>query len=114
VGAAAEGRLELHASIEAIQEVLFHRMRRTDRKTAVAAARDYLDLMVCHRLDAAVMRESFALTLAGAIRGRDALHAATALTNGFNAIVTADRDFFDAPGLSVITPTALAERLEAD
>jgi predicted nucleic acid-binding protein len=113
VAAAARGRVELHASIEAIQEVLFHRLRRTNRRDAVAAARDYLDLVVCRPLDAAVMRRSFLLTLAGRIRGRDALHAATALAGGFSAIVTTDSDFSDTSGLSVLTPWALAELLEA-
>ncbi|MDR0626887.1 MAG: type II toxin-antitoxin system VapC family toxin [Bifidobacteriaceae bacterium] len=113
VRAATDGRIELHASIEAVQEVLFHRMRRGGREEAIRAAADYLDLVVCHPLNEAVMRRSLLVVTSSQIRGRDALHAATALAAGFNEIITSDADFADVPGLTAISPDLYAARLEA-
>lgn len=55
-----------------------------------------------------------ALTIieASPVRGRDAVHAATAMLAGFEEIVTADRDFVEAPGLRVLQPQELMRSLE--
>ena len=41
------------------------------------------------------------------VRGRDAIHAATALGAGFDTIVTTDRDFGSIPGLRRLDPAEL-------
>lgn len=99
VAAAAAGRVELHASVEMVQEFLFHRMRRTSRLEAVAQARLASDLCVLHDLDGVVLARALELVAASELGGRDAVHAAGALLAGFSEIVSADRDFDSAPGL---------------
>jgi predicted nucleic acid-binding protein len=79
VRAAAAGQLELHASVEMVQEFVFHRMRRIERAAAVGQARDAAALCVLHDLDGSVLSSALDLisTLSG-LGGRDAIHAATA------------------------------------
>lgn len=98
------GGVALHASIEAMQEHLFHRMRVSGREAALAETRTLLAVLHLHDLTATVFRRSLGIIEASVLRGRDALHAATALEAGFDRIVTLDRDFAQAPGLSVVHP----------
>lgn len=105
VAAAASGELELHASIELVQEVTFHRLRRVSVAEAVASGRLLLDACILHPVDSAVMVRSLQLVEAGLLRGRDALHAATALEHGFAELVTTDADFADLPGLTIVSPS---------
>lgn len=104
---AAAGTLELHASVEMVQELVFHRLRRTSRHDAVAQARQAGALCVLHAFDAAVLHRALDLVASTGLGGRDAVHAATALGHGFEEIVSADRDFDAAPGLRRIDPTDL-------
>lgn len=101
---ATRGEVELHVSVEALQELLFHRMRRGRRDDAVALVRDVADLCHVHPFDDAVMRRVLDLVGGGSIGGRDAVHAATALVAGFDEIVTPDRDFDGVPGLRRLGP----------
>ena len=94
----------LHMSVEGVQEVLFHRMRMVDRGTAVAEARDVQEMVVLHRFDAGVLQTAISLVATSTVRGRDAVHAATAIRAGFDAIVTTDSDFDGIPGLRRIDP----------
>lgn len=96
---AARGELELHVSVEALQELLFHRMRRGERDDAVALVRDVRDLCQVHAFDDAVVQRVLDLVATSSLRGRDAVHAATALVAGFSEIVTPDGDVDDVPGL---------------
>ena len=105
---ASRGDIEVHASVEAIQELLFHRLRRTTRDQAVAQAMSAHDLCRVHSFDEAVTARMFELVQTTSLRGRDAVHAATALTHGFTEIVTADRDFDTVPGLARIAPADAA------
>lgn len=105
--AAAEGRIQLEASVEAGQEYLFHRMRRVGAAQAVREFEALDVLMVWHRFDEDILRRSVALTGSGTIGGRDAVHAATALVAGFTEIVSADRDFDAVPGLTRRSPDDL-------
>jgi predicted nucleic acid-binding protein len=104
VAAAERGEVELHASVEMIQELAFHRMRMTDRVTAIGQARDAAALCVLRAFDGAVLDKALELTATTAIGGRDAVHAATALLWGFDAIVSPDRDFDEVPGLRRLDP----------
>ncbi|WP_374928184.1 type II toxin-antitoxin system VapC family toxin [Kytococcus sedentarius] len=96
---ATEGRVVLHASVEAGQEFLFHRMRRVHTVDAVREFGVIDRLVVWHPCDQEILRRSVALAASGTIGGRDAVHAATAIAAGFTEIVSADRDFDRVPGL---------------
>lgn len=97
----------LNLSTEAVHEFLHHRMRRAPRTTAVTNARDVVLGCVVHPLDAAVLQRSISLVETTPIRGRDAVHAATALEHGFTEIVSTDRDFDSVPGLRRVDPGEL-------
>lgn len=107
VAAAAAGRVEVHASVEMIQELVFHRLRRVSRDQAVAQARQAAALCVLHSFDAAVLDRALDLVASSGLGGRDAVHAATALAAGFQEIVSTDRDFDRAPGLRRVDPADL-------
>lgn len=97
--AASRREVRLHMSVEGGQELLFHRLRRGDREAALRQF-DLVDaLVVWHAFDIDVLRRARALVAGGSIRGRDAVHAATALIAGFDALVSCDADFDAVPGL---------------
>ena len=60
-----------------------------------------------HDFTAAIQARSLDLMEVSGVRGRDAVHAATALTAGFTEIVTNDRGFDGIPGLRRIDPRDL-------
>ena len=105
---AQQRRVALHLSTEAIQEFLHHRLRRGARQDAIEDARDAMALCQIHPFDANVLARAVHLIETSTIRGRDAVHAATALAAGFTEIVSADTDFDDVPGLTRVDPTDLA------
>lgn len=106
--AAGRGEVEVHLSVEAGQEFLFHRLRRSPRDEAVQAF-DRLDsLAVWHDFDATVLRGFRRLVGDGSVRGRDAVHAATALLAGFDVLVSLDPDFEGVPGLRRLDPRILS------
>lgn len=96
--------VELHVSAEAVQEVLHHRLRRGDRASAVTDARDVAALCVIHPLDAAVLDAAITLVASTPLRGRDAVHAATALLVGAGHIVSTDQAFAAVDGLRLVDP----------
>ena len=102
--AAESGRVRLHGSVEAIQECSFHRLRRTQRERALAETGALRRLVRVHAFDEAVLDRALGLLAMTPIRGRDAVHAATALNAGFDHIVTTEADFAVVPGLRVVTP----------
>ena len=104
LSAAQRGDVELHASVELIQELVFHRMRRSDRASAVRQGRDVAALCVLHPFDEAVLGRALDLLAGTALGGREAVHAASALAAGFSAIVSPDWDFDVVPGLSRVDP----------
>jgi predicted nucleic acid-binding protein len=113
VAAARAGLIDLQLSVEAIQEVVFHRMRVGNRLSAINTGRDLLSAVDCHDFTIDIMRDAMNLSQKHHIRGRDAVHAATALAHGCEVFVTTDRDFAQVPGLEVLTPEELLERLES-
>ncbi len=109
LAAVGAGDVQLHLSVEAIQEFVHHRMRRCSTAEAVAAARALRESSILHAFDDDVLGQALSLIELTTIRGRDAVHAATALKAGFTSIVTTDSDFASVPGLRPITPeSALA------
>lgn len=105
--AASQRQAQLHLSVEAGQEFLLHRLRRDSRPAALAAFDTLTELVDWHPFDLGVLLRARRLIDTTQVRGRDAIHAATALRAGFDAIVTTDRDFEGIPGLRRIDPSAL-------
>lgn len=104
VAACQRGDLELHVGVDAVQEFLFHRMRRVGRDTAVLETRDVRRFTVVHACDEAVIDRAIDIVATSQLRGRDAVHVATAQIAGFDAIVTPDNDFDRAPGIRRVEP----------
>lgn len=105
--------VSLHASVEMIQEFVFHRMRKEPAGIAADKAAELSRAVTLHPFDESVLDRSVELIRTGTVRGRDAVHAATALEAGFDAIVSSDRDFDGIPGLRRIDPADLADELES-
>ncbi len=106
---AREGHLLGAASTELVQEFVFVRTRRVGRAKAVADARAVAG--VCrlsplgeHELDVALALFQDVERL----QMRDAIHAATALVMGAEAILSVDRDFDGVPGLHRVDPADAA------
>lgn len=111
---AGDGALELHASVEMIQELLFHRMRKVDRTAALAQARGAAEICDLHPFDTAVLHRSFdVVALYPPIRGRDAVHAATALEVGITTMISPDRAFDAVAGLTRRDPHDIAATMAA-
>jgi len=111
--AVASGRLKAFASVEMIREFVFHRLHRTgDRDRSVADGRDLSEVVTILDFDVAVLHGALDLIeQVPSIRGRDAVHAATALVFGPPVVVTPDRAFDDIPGLRRVEPAMLAAQL---
>lgn len=103
VGAAGRGGLRVHVSVEAIQEFVHHRMRKAS-PAAVEESRSLRHLCTLHPFDDDVLDQALELIESTSIRGRDAVHAATAILAGFDKIISADRDFDGIPGLRRVSP----------
>lgn len=103
---ASAGELGGEASVELVHEFAHVRHRRTgDRSTSAEEARWVGMLCTLHPVELPDLR--FALGLFETVDGlgpRDAIHAATALNRGIDAIVTADTAFDAVPGLERIDP----------
>lgn len=104
LAAATERNVVLHASVEAVQEFLFHRMRRVDRALAVRQTHAVRKSVVLHPFDEAVLDESLRLIETTPLRGRDAVHAATALVTGHDRIVSLDSDFDGLDAIRRVDP----------
>ncbi len=105
VAAAGRGLIELHASVEMVQELVFHRMRMGERSSAVRQSRDAARLCVLHPFDSAVLERALQLISDhDGLGGRDAVHAATGLGAGITRIISPDRDFDGIDGLARIAP----------
>lgn len=52
---AGSGELEMHASVELVQELVFHRLRRGSRLRAVTQGREAAAICIIHALDEAVL-----------------------------------------------------------
>jgi uncharacterized protein len=114
VAAAGAGTLEFHASVEMVQELLFHRMRRTDRGSAIAQAQDAAILCTLYEFDRSVLDRSLDLVRRlPDLGGRDAVHAATAVVHGIGVIISPDRAFDGIPALRRVSPDDAAQGVEA-
>ncbi|QIM15678.1 type II toxin-antitoxin system VapC family toxin [Leucobacter insecticola] len=103
----SSGKGRGYASTEMIQEVVFHRMRITqDRTRSVQDGRDLISRLTVLKFDDEVLETSLKLIeQLPRVRGRDAVHAATALVYGIPRILSPDSDFDEIPGITRIDPT---------
>lgn len=100
-------RARAYASVEMVQEFTFHRLRRTgDRRIAATEGRYVTSLVTVLNFDREVLDLSLELIERTGIRGRDAVHAATALAYGIDVIASPDPAFDSVPGLRRIDPIA--------
>lgn len=90
---ASRNGLELHASVEMVQELTFHRMRRIDAATAAEQGRFAARACILHAFDERVLDTALWLIGEGSVRGRDAVHAATASVAGISTIISTDPAF---------------------
>lgn len=103
---AGTGALIGDASVELLQELVHVRARRTgDRPAAVRLTRKVALVCRLHAVEPEDLRLALGLfESAAALGARDAVHAATALNRGIDAIVSPDRAFDGVPGLERIDP----------
>ena len=106
VDLAGEGVLRGEASVELVQEFLHIRARRSgDRVEAVREAEAVASLCSLHDLTELDLHLALSLfRRTEGIAARDALHAATALNRGIDAILSTDEDSDAVPGLERILP----------
>lgn len=101
-------RSRAYASVEMVQEVVHHRLRKIgDRQVAVANGRSVAALCSLLTFDREVLDLSLELIERSSIRGGDAVHAATALAYGIDRIASTDSAFDDIPGLTRLDPLAI-------
>jgi predicted nucleic acid-binding protein len=112
LAAASAGQVELHVSVEALQELLFHRTLRAGRDAGVADVRDCIRICRVHSFDTTVLARSVDLVAVTHLRGRDAVHAATAMLHGFTEIVTTDADFDGLPELARLAPDEAVRQVD--
>lgn len=107
------GRVSAVASTEMIQEFVFHRLRRgTTRSRAAADGRGLCAVLTVLDFGDAVLANALDLIEhVPTIRGRDAVHAATALVHEIPAIVSPDKAFDGIPGIRRLEPAELAAAL---
>jgi predicted nucleic acid-binding protein len=104
----AQGTIVGIASTEMLQEVVHHRLHMTgDRSRAVADTHDIMALVRTAPFDDTVLRCALHLIASTDIRGRDAVHAATAITQGVEWVISIDPVFDVIDGLTRIAPTDL-------
>jgi predicted nucleic acid-binding protein len=102
-----EGSLDATTNTVVIQEILFILDRRGNREAGIAIAQDIMDLipdlLPVTRPD--MIMASLLLEQYQQLKSRDAVHAATMRTNGFDTIITADRHFDSIEGVNRIDPS---------
>lgn len=104
---ASRDQIRGEASVELVQEFVHVRARRSgDRLGATRDAEDVASLCVLHEVTELDLHLALSLFRTNsAIQMRDAIHAATALNRGIDAIVSPDRGFDDIEGLERLDPT---------
>ncbi|MDR0626719.1 MAG: type II toxin-antitoxin system VapC family toxin [Bifidobacteriaceae bacterium] len=103
----ATGEVEGYASVEMIQEALHHRLRVSGARAAsVKQCSDIEALVTLLPFDVRVLHRAMELVKGGGggVRGRDAVHAATALVYGIDQIISTDPAFDRVPDLTRLAP----------
>ncbi|MEX2619915.1 MAG: type II toxin-antitoxin system VapC family toxin [Egibacteraceae bacterium] len=110
VEALGQDALQGEASVEAVQELLHQRVRRTgDRAGATRLARCVAGLCPLHDVTVADLRTALELFARhDRLQARDAIHAATAVNRGIPVIISPDRDFDGLAHLQRVDPVEAA------
>lgn len=104
----ASGRDRAYASVEMIQETAHHRLRRTgDRARVAREMRRIIPSFILLNFDREVLDLSLELIDRTGVRGRDAVHAATALAYGIPVVASPDPAFDGVPGIRRLDPLAV-------
>lgn len=108
----AVARYGAEASVQAIQELLHQRARRTgDRADAAEIAAAMSQLCELHELTPQDLDVGLALfRQVPRLSSRDALHAATAINRGITTLVSPDPDFDSVTQLTRVDPADAAAR----
>jgi len=103
---AASGEFRAYASVEMIQELVHHRLRVSgNREDSAADGRDVMASCTVLSFDREILDLSLDLIEKHpTVRGRDAVHAATALAYGITRIASTDHAFDTVPGITRIDP----------
>jgi len=103
---AEAGEFRAYASVEMVQELVHHRLRRTgDRQRSAQQGRDAAASCTLLNFDRDVLDLSLELIERfPAVRGRDAVRAATAIVYGIERIASTDPAFDDVPGVTRVDP----------
>ncbi|MCU1440898.1 MAG: hypothetical protein JWP85_1895 [Rhodoglobus sp.] len=103
------GEFRAYASVEMVQELVHHRLRKTgDRNHAIADGRDITAACTVLYFDREILDLSLDLIeRIPTMRSRDAVHAATAIAYGIESIASTDTAFDGIPGLKRIDPLTL-------
>lgn len=103
---AAAGEIRAYASVEMIQELVHHRLRISGKRADSAAdGRDVMASCTVLNFDTEVLDLALDLIEKNpSVRGRDAVHAATALAYGIERIASTDRAFDNIPGITRVDP----------
>lgn len=106
----ASGTLRGYASVEMIQELVHHRLRRTgSRSISAQDGRDMCSAATLLTFDREVLDLSMDLIdRYPGVRGRDAVHVATALAYGIDKIASTDKGFDGIAGVIRIDPRDVA------
>jgi len=103
------GEFRAYASVEMVQELVHHRLRKTgNRSESANNGRDIAAICTLLNFDRKVLDLSLDLIERNpTVRGRDAVHAATAIAYGIERIASTDRAFDDIPGITRVDPLDL-------
>lgn len=106
---AGEGRVEMEAPVDMVQEILHHRTRRLgDRRQAAADARAAAALCRLHAVEPQDADKAIELFAASSLlSARDAVFAAVAIRHDLTAILSADGDFDGLSYLRRLDPADL-------
>jgi uncharacterized protein len=107
--AAAQGDLELEASVEMVQEFTHVLLRRgVERSVAIDQTNEVRSQCKIHPFDVPVLDQVTALLGRHPRLGvRDAVHLATAVRSGLTVILSTDRIFDSVDEVTRVDPTAL-------
>lgn len=108
LGEATAGTGRAYASVEMFQEVVHHRLRVSgDRIASARDVRESIPLFITLNFDDEILEIALDLIQATNVRGRDAVHAATALAYGIRTIASTDTAFDGIPGIQRLDPLTL-------
>ncbi len=99
--------LELCATVEMVQEVVFHRMRMGDGN-AIRQAQRVAQSCRLYAFDREILDVALSLIDRHGMGGRDAVHAATALRHGIPEIISPDPAFDGIEGLTRLDPREMS------